>query len=84
MIHHDDDEAIDSYWPMNGEMTVFGFGRKDLNKFMRTVPAQFTIGLCDEPSFAKVSKVVDSAYRDLVIHTGLVQAQSDVENLKVR
>ena len=84
LIHHDDDEAIDSYWPMNGEMTVFGFGRKDLNKFMRTVPAQFTIGLCDEPSFAKVSKVVASAYRDLVIHTGPIQTQSDVENLKIR
>jgi hypothetical protein len=83
LIHHEDDEAIDSYWPMNEEMTVFGFGRKGLNKFMRTVPAQFTIGLCDECSFADVSKVVDSAYRDLVIHIGLIQTQSDVESLSV-
>jgi len=81
LIYHEDDEAIDSYWPMNQEMTVFGFGRKGLNKFMRTVPTQFTIGLCDECSFAKVSKVVNSAYRDLVIHIGHVQAQNDVESV---
>jgi hypothetical protein len=81
LIHHEDDEAVDSYWPMNEEMTVFGFGRKGLNKFMRTVPTQFTIGLCDERSFVKVSKVVDSVYRDLVIHIGPVQTQSDVESL---
>lgn len=80
LIHHEDDEALDSYWPMNEEMTVFGFGRKGLNKFMKTVSAQFTIGLCDESSFGDVSKIVDSAYRDLVIHTGPVQTQSDVEN----
>jgi len=59
-------------------MTVFGFGRKGLNKFMRTVPTQFSIGLCDERSFAKVSKAVDSAYKDLVIHIGLVQTRSDL------
>ena len=81
LVHHEDDEAIDSYWPMNKEMTVFGFGRKGLNKFMETVPTQFTIGLCDEGSFAKVSKVVESAYRDLVIHIGPTQAQSDVESI---
>ena len=79
LIHHEDDEDIDSYWPMNEEMTVFGFGRKGLDKFMRTVPAQFTIGLCDECPFADVSKVVDSAYGNLVIRIGLVQMQRDVE-----
>ena len=83
LIHHEDDEGIDSYWPMNEEMTVFGFGRNGLNKFMRTLPAQFTIGLCDEISFVDVSKVIDSAYRDFIIHTGPIQTQSDVENLSV-
>ena len=83
LVQHEDDEAIDSYWPMNDEMTVFGFGRKGLKKFMKTVPTQFTVGLCDEISFAKVSGVVNYVYRDLVIYVGPVQARSDVESLRI-
>jgi len=74
LVRHEDDEAVDSYWPMNNEMTVFGFGRQGLNKFMRTVPAQFTIGLCDDCSYSEVSKIVNSAYGDLVIRAGPVEA----------
>jgi len=74
LVRHEDDEAVDSYWPMNNEMTVFGFGRQGLNKFMRTVPAQFTIGLCDDCSYSEVSKIVNSAYGDLVIRVGPVEA----------
>jgi hypothetical protein len=31
LAHHEDDSAIDSYRPMEGNMTVFGFGRQNLN-----------------------------------------------------
>jgi hypothetical protein len=77
LVHHEGDEAIDSYWPMNKEMTVFGFGRNGLNKFMNIVPAHFTVGLCDDCSYDGVSSVAESAYRDLVINVGPVQALSD-------
>lgn len=47
LIHHDDDEAVDSYWPMQGNMTVFGFGRNRLTKHLTTTPTRFTVALID-------------------------------------
>jgi hypothetical protein len=70
LIHHEDDEAIDSYWPMQGQMTVFGFGRRGLHKFMEIVPAHFTIGLCEYSTFAELSRIVNSAYSPMVIEVG--------------
>ena len=46
LINHDAPRKMDSYWPMQGNMTVFGFGRQGLNKSMTKAPAHFTIGLC--------------------------------------
>lgn len=40
LAHHEDDRHVDSYWPMQGNTTVFGFGRKGLGKFMTKVPAR--------------------------------------------
>ncbi|MBL7188901.1 MAG: VCBS repeat-containing protein [Phycisphaerae bacterium] len=70
LVHHEDDEAVDSYWPMRGEMTVFGFGRKGINKFMEATPAHFTIGLCEGSTYADVARVVDSAYAPLSVAIG--------------
>ncbi|OHB75938.1 MAG: hypothetical protein A2Z25_17315 [Planctomycetes bacterium RBG_16_55_9] len=73
LIHHEDDEQVDSYWPMQGQMTVFGFGRSGLNKFMEIVPAHFTIGLCESSSFADVAKTIRSAYSPLSVTVGSPQ-----------
>lgn len=70
LIHHEDDEEIDSYWPMQGQMTVFGFGRKGLHKFMEMVPAHFTVGLCEYSSFNELRRIVNSAYNPMVIEAG--------------
>lgn len=47
LIHHADDEAVDSYWPMQGNMTVFGFGRDGMGKKMTAQPNVFTVALVD-------------------------------------
>lgn len=47
LIHHEDDDAVDSYWPMQGNMTVFGFGRDRLTKHMTATPNRFTVALVD-------------------------------------
>jgi len=75
LIHHEDDEATDSYWPMQGEMTVFGFGRKGLKKFMESVPAHFTVGLCEGATAREVAGAVNSAYAPLIIAVGALQAR---------
>jgi len=76
LIHHEDDEAIDSYWPMQGEMTVFGFGRKGLNKFMQTVPSHFTVGLCEGSTHTQFVKTINSAYCPLAVNVGNTQVIS--------
>jgi hypothetical protein len=70
LIHHEDDEAIDSYWPMQGQMTVFGFGRKNLNKFIEMVPAHFTVGFCEGSDFTEVCRVINAAYDKLAVAVG--------------
>ena len=74
LVHHEDDDAVDSYWPMQKEMTVFGFGRKGIDKFMEKVPAHFTVGLYDGSAFAEVARVVNSAYVPLGVEVGDPQA----------
>jgi hypothetical protein len=57
LLHHEVAEGLDSYWPMEQNMTVFGFGRKNLQSFLTTVPARFTVGLCDQ-------KIVEQVLQD--------------------
>jgi len=73
-----DDGAVDSYWPMNHEMAVFGFGRKDLNKYIKHVPARFIVGFCENTESVAVSRAVQSAYRPLSIVVGELQACEQV------
>jgi hypothetical protein len=67
LIHHTDDEAVDSYWPMNEEMTVFGFGRLGINKYMKSVPDQFTVGLFDSPDYNTVKQLVTAIHTPVKI-----------------
>lgn len=76
LIHHIDDDAVDLYRPMRNAMTVFGFGRKRINKFMHRLPDQFTIGLYDSSDFDIISAAINSAYQPLDITLG------DIESVK--
>ena len=75
LIHHEDDEEIDSYWPMEGEMTVFGFGRKGrgregLRKWMKIVPAHFTVGFCEGSGCSDFTGTINSAYIPMSVAVG--------------
>jgi len=67
LAHHEDDGEIDSYYPMNGEMTVFGFGRKKLEKYMTRLPARFTLGFCGSDDYDVISGRVASSYMPVVV-----------------
>jgi hypothetical protein len=69
LVHHEADEEIDSYWPMEHNMTVFGFGRLGLDKFMTRVPAHFTVGFAEDGTFERAQSVIDSAFRPLHVTT---------------
>lgn len=78
LVHEEDDSEIDSYWPMNHEMTVFGFGRKDLNKYTKQVPAHFIVGFCESTEFETVSKAVASACRPISVTVGEPEMRGQV------
>jgi hypothetical protein len=47
-------------------MTVFGFGRDGLKKFMTGTPNRFTIGLAEDADSPTPREAMNSACRDLV------------------
>ena len=63
LVHHERDEHVDSYWPMQGNMTVFGFGRKGLTKHMTKVPARFTVGFCESTDPKVVAAAIAAVTR---------------------
>lgn len=62
MALHEPDSAIDSYRPMNNEMTVFGFGRNSLNTLLSGTPKHFTVGLVDQTGFSPMAAAINSAF----------------------
>ena len=54
---------MDSYWPMQQNMTVFGFGRKKLEKFLTATPARFTVALIEAGNFEEVKEQVQELTR---------------------
>lgn len=65
LAHHEADDHIDSFWPMEHNMTVFGFGRNGIDKFMTQTPSHFTIGFAEHTDFAAVQRVIESAIQPL-------------------
>jgi hypothetical protein len=75
-IAHESELALSSYWPMQHNMTVFGFGRKDLNDFLRAQPARFTIGFAVDHGFESVRQVIQSLLHDPLIRSESVESAS--------
>ena len=63
---HEDDDKQDQFWQMQGNMTVFGFGRqyRCCDTYMTAVPAHLTIGFAEDNNFEQVGKVINSAYTE--------------------
>ena len=63
LAHHESDQHIDSFWPMEGNMTVFGFGRDGLTKHMTETPSRFTIGFAESNDFGAVKELIGALTR---------------------
>lgn len=73
--HHEQDTLVDSYWAMNKEMTVFGFGREGIIPLMNQIPASFTMGFADQTDYEQLQGTINAAYRDLAVTVGDPQAR---------
>jgi len=78
LINHEDDDATDQYWPMEGNMTVFGFGRqyRCCGQYLERVPAHFTIGFGEDSEFSKAEVEVSSAFQNLRVEIGKAEVPS--------
>ncbi|MDD5688550.1 MAG: FG-GAP-like repeat-containing protein [Elusimicrobia bacterium] len=66
LINHQDDTANDSYYQMENNMTVFGFGRTGTTSSLNpVVPAYYTIGFADSRDLATTKNTIESSWRDL-------------------
>ncbi|HKJ67267.1 MAG TPA: hypothetical protein VKA68_04870, partial [bacterium] len=81
LIHHADDTALDQYWPMEGNMTVFGFGREYpcCDQYLSEVPAQFTIGVVESREYAEIAEFVQMIRQEPDVKLGRVELRSEVE-----
>jgi len=70
VAQRDPDSVINSYYEMAGEMTVFGFGRKDLNTYLTHVPAEFTVGFAEHRLRDDVEGVVMGNCREATVRVG--------------
>ncbi len=58
VYHHEDDEHPDYFYQMQQKMTVFGFGRRGLDKFLESVPQQFSIGFIESTRHETISQEI--------------------------
>jgi hypothetical protein len=61
LIHHEDDDEPDQYWPMEGNMTVFGFGRKfkTIDRYLTRTPGRLSVALVESTELGAVAKVAE-------------------------
>ena len=61
LLHHDDDEHPDNY-VSRPDMTVFGFGRSNKNKYLST-PQTFSIGFVESSKYEEVKTTIKDVYK---------------------
>lgn len=60
LLHHEDDNHPDRFYQMNRQMTVFGFGRQGLNKFLDKPLRRFSLRFLETTDHAPISRAVIS------------------------
>lgn len=58
LMRHVPDGDADSYWPMEGNMTVFGYGRSGLTRSLTRAPAHFSVGLAEVNDYQSLSAII--------------------------
>ena len=58
LVHHEDDLHPDRFYQMQRKMTVFGFGRSGLDKYLDHVPQHISVFLTDFATHAKIDRAV--------------------------
>ena len=60
LFHTEDDEYDDRFYLMHESMTVFGFGRQKLKKYLDTVPQIFALGFIESTHHMDIANRIES------------------------
>jgi hypothetical protein len=65
VANHQQDSGPDQYWPMQDNMTVFGFGRQFTccRQFLNAAPARFSIGFIPASDMDAARQRIESLTR---------------------
>lgn len=66
LLHHQDDDQTDRFYQMQKKMTVFGFGREGLDKYLTDVPRSFSIGLLEITDHESISSRMNTLLNERV------------------
>ena len=67
LLQQGEDDRIDSYWAMNEEMAVFGYGRDNLARHLDRIPNTFTLGLMDTTAFGASADIINGISQPLTV-----------------
>ncbi len=70
VANHQQDNSVDSYYAMDGNMTVFGFGRTGITSSLTGTGRSFSVGLADGVDRAGVSGRISAAVRPVTVALG--------------
>jgi len=76
LAKHEYDNMPDQFWQMQGNMTVFGFGRKpdeDPRTYITDVPVHLTIGFIESTKSDQILEMIRSAVNQPLIKIGKPQ-----------
>jgi hypothetical protein len=80
LAHNSTDNLEDSYFNLDNNMTVFGFGRHnnpgaEPDELLSAANNVFTIGLADEGAFAGAAATINGAYQNLNVSQAEVETR---------
>ncbi len=76
LVHHTQDNAIDSYRASSDrKMTIFGFGRSGNKRYQTQVPDQFSFGLVNSTDYATVAQAVEEVLGASTVSVGAVETR---------
>jgi len=72
MAQVETEPKLSSYFPMEGNMTVFGFGRKDLEHYLQATPARYIFGLLPDAGYEMIASQIESCRHPIAVEVDKV------------
>lgn len=76
--HLEDDNQNDSYVVGGNAMTVFGFGREGLAKYLSATPSHFVIGFTETNTYNDVKRIINSYSQNISLNKSAIEVRSGV------